>query len=63
MRGMRLIASRPSPKIYVILRVYNLTSDQIGMRILLDPGTLEAQGKLILDAEQYTVFQPSSVQV
>ena len=54
---MRLEPDKDSPEIYVILRVYNLTSDNIGIRILVDPATLEQEDKLLFEAENYTVLQ------
>ena len=57
MKEMRLEPNQASSEIYIILRVYNLTSDRIGMRILVDPATLERQGKLLVEAENYTVLQ------
>lgn len=60
MREMRLEPGKDSPNIYVILRVYNLADDKIGMRILVDPATLEQDKKLIVEAESYTVLQDNS---
>ena len=57
MRAMRLDPTKASADIYVILRVFNLTSEKIGMRILVDPGTMEQEGKLNVEADQYTVEQ------
>lgn len=57
MKEMRLDPGKASPDIYVILRVYSLTSDNIGMRILVDPATMEREGKLTVEAESYTVLQ------
>lgn len=57
MKNMRLDPGKASPDIYVILRVYNLTSDNIGMRILVDPATMKRNGELVFTAESYTVLQ------
>ena len=56
MKIMRLNPKKASADVYVILRVYDLTSD-IGLRILLDPATMERNGELVLEAESYTVMQ------
>ena len=56
MKKMRLNPDKASTDIYVILRVYDLTGD-IGLRILLDPATMERNGELVLEAESYTVMQ------
>ena len=57
MRNMRLQPDQDRSEIYVILRVYDLTNENIGMQILVDPATLEAEGKLLVEAENYTVLQ------
>ena len=45
-------------EIYLILRVYKLGQEDMGMRILLDPATMEKRGQLIFEPERYTVSQP-----
>ena len=57
MRKTRLDPEEASPGIYVIVRVYNLTNGNIGMRILVDPATMERNGVLVIEAENYTVLQ------
>lgn len=57
MKEMRLESRKASLDIYIILRVYNLTSDNIGMRILVDPATMELNKELVFTAENYTVLQ------
>ena len=63
MKEMRLEPNEARSEIYIILRVYNLTSNNIGMRILVDPATLERQGKLLVEAENYTVLQQDKTNV
>lgn len=45
-------------EIYLILRVYKLGQEDMGMRILLDPATMKDHGHLIFEPESYTVSQP-----
>ena len=61
MRKMRLDRGKASPNIYIVLRVYNLTSDNIGMRMLVDPATMERNGLLVFEAENYTVLQQDAL--
>lgn len=54
---MRLDPAKVGQDIYVILRVYNLASDNIGMRLLVDPATLEQEKQLTIEADTFTVLQ------
>ena len=44
-------------EIYLILRVYKLGQEDMGMRIPLDPATMKDAGHLIFEPESYTVSQ------
>lgn len=41
--------------IYVIFRVFNLYTDQIGVKLYVDPVKLESEGRLIFAADRWTV--------
>ena len=55
MHEMALHPGLPPKNIYVILRVYNLGQEDVGMRIYIDPATMERNGELDFQAETYTV--------
>lgn len=59
MESMKLSGQIPRTKdeIYLILRIYKLGQKGMGMRILLDPATLEQEGHLVFEPESYTVLQ------
>ena len=40
---------------YIIFRVFDLFSDEIDVRLFVNPPDLERQGKLEFSTEQYTV--------
>jgi hypothetical protein len=41
--------------IYIIFRVFNLYSNEIDLRLYVNPPELEREGKLEFSAEKYTV--------
>lgn len=55
---MTLSRSKPSTDVYIILRVFNLGQDDIGLRTYGDPATLERTGKLVFETDTYSVFPP-----
>ena len=55
MHEMTLQPGIPVRNIYVILRVFNLGQDDMGMRIYVDPAAMERNGELEFQAETYTV--------
>ena len=46
----------PFKNIYVILRVFNLGQEDMGMRIYVDSASVGRKGELELQAETYTVL-------
>lgn len=52
---MKLRVDRPSSKIYIILRVFNVGKANMGMRLYVDPATMKEDGELIFEPESYTV--------
>lgn len=59
MQRMRLEPGRAARKVYAVLRVFNLDSRDIGLRVYLDPETLKTDGVLEFTAESYSV-KPSN---
>ena len=55
MHEMVLHPGVPVKNIYVILRVFNLGQEDMGMRIYVDPASMERNGELQFQAETYTV--------
>ena len=55
MHEMALQHGIPVRNIYVILRVFDLGQEDMGMRIYVDPATMERNGELEFQAETYTV--------
>ena len=55
MHEMALHPGSPVTNVYVILRVFNLGQEDMGMRIYVDPATMERNGELEFKAETYTV--------
>ena len=52
------MALSPSPtntEVYIILRVFNLLRENIGLRLYVDPASMEESGELMIEAESYTV--------
>jgi hypothetical protein len=41
--------------VYVIFRVFNLEAENIGLRVLVDPESMRAQGNLSFTAESWSV--------
>ena len=60
MRRMRLAENQPTAKaVYVILRVFNLGKKDMGIWIYVDPASLEREGRLLFEADTYTVTVPA----
>lgn len=55
MRSMALDPSKPATNIYIILRVFNLGQDNIGMRLYVDPATMKREGQLLFEPSSYIV--------
>ncbi|KAK4695759.1 hypothetical protein P7C71_g2041, partial [Lecanoromycetidae sp. Uapishka_2] len=61
MQRMALSPNRQSTEVYIILRVFNLGQENMGMRLYVDPANLERNGELIFEAESYTV-KPAEIE-
>jgi hypothetical protein len=48
--------TRQMNSMYVIFRVFNLGNDSIGLKVLVDPGTLRQPGELAFTAETWSVI-------
>ena len=46
MQKMKLTKGETSSKVYIILRVFNLDKENIGMRLYVDPASMETRGEL-----------------
>jgi hypothetical protein len=44
-----------SAEVYIILRVFNLSKDNIDMRLYVDPAGMEERGELSFTSESYSV--------
>lgn len=55
MHEMALHPGVPVKNIYLILRVFNLGQEDMGVRIYVNPATMERNGELEFQAETYTV--------
>lgn len=55
MGQMALADGLPAMQVYMILRVFDLGQDEIGLRIYLDPETLRRKNSLSFTAESYCV--------
>ncbi len=53
MQRMALNPENPSTDIYIILRVFNLGQDNIGMRLYVDPVTMKREGQLFFEPSSY----------
>lgn len=42
-------------RLYVIFRVYNLLEDTIGLKIIVDPKVMEAEGSLVFTADNWSM--------
>jgi hypothetical protein len=63
MERTRLTKGKISPEVYIILRVFNLDKETIGMRLYVDPIGMEERGELIVMTESpksYSVLPGSS---
>lgn len=49
-------SDRPATDIYIILPVFNLGKDDMGMRLYVDPAMMKDNGELIFEPESYTVI-------
>jgi hypothetical protein len=47
--------SAAKKKVYIIIRVYNLGQENMGVRLYVDPEALRQSGELMFTAESYTV--------
>lgn len=45
--------------VYVVLRVYNVDKERIGLRVYVDPAGKEASGELVFTGEVWTVTPTS----
>lgn len=58
MHCMRLGAAT---EVYIVMRVFNLGQDNIGVRLYVDPGTMERNGMLNFEPASYIVTPPKPV--
>ncbi len=52
---MALDPENPATDVYIILRVFNLGQDNIGMRLYVDPVTMKREGQLFFEPSSYIV--------
>jgi len=62
MQSYALQPGQTPTEIYVILRVYNLTSNQIGIKFFVDPCRYEANGTLRFETGVYHVYPTTSTE-
>ena len=62
MKTMTLDDDRASTNVYVIMRVFNLGQDNIGMRLYVDPAAMELDGRLMFEPSNYTVTPGPTVE-
>lgn len=55
MKHMALTSETAATNIYIILRVFNLGQDNIGMRLYVDPMTMRREGHLLFEPSSYIV--------
>jgi hypothetical protein len=55
MGQMTLIDGQAAIQVYMIMRVFDLGQDEIGLRIYLDPETLRRNNSLRFTADMYRV--------
>jgi hypothetical protein len=48
--------TRQTNGIYAIFRVFNLGSDSIGLKVLVDPETMRQRGELAFATERWSVI-------
>ena len=56
---MKLNDRKPSTKVYIILRVFNLDKESIDMRLYVDPAGMQGK-ELEVTPESYSVVPASS---
>jgi hypothetical protein len=61
MHDMKLTDGQSSATVYIILRVFNLDTDRIDMRLYVDPARMQGKG-LEFTPESYSVVLSSSIQ-
>ncbi len=54
MHRMKLPDGKPSDKVYIILRVFNLDTDEIDMHLYVDPASMQGK-ELEVTPELYSV--------
>ncbi len=62
MKHMALTSETAATEIYIILRVFNLGQDSIGMRLYVDPMTMKREGQLLFEPSSYIVTPGVEVQ-
>ncbi len=55
MNKMRIPPGKSTAEIYMIMRVFELSKDTMGVKVYLDPDTLREDGALIFTPETYSV--------
>jgi hypothetical protein len=53
--GFKGFGKTNTEEVYVIIRVFNLDKDTIGMRVYVDPAAMDVTGQLKFTAEQWSV--------
>jgi predicted Zn-ribbon and HTH transcriptional regulator len=61
MHAIKLTDRQSSAKVYIILRVFNLDTDRIDVRLYVDPANMQGKG-LEFTPESYSVVLSSTIQ-
>ena len=59
---MTMSRERPATDIYIIMRVFNMGQNNIGMRLYIDPATMELERKLKFEPDHYVVTPGPTVE-
>ena len=54
------LGEQAATEVYIILRVFNLDNDGIGMRLYVDPAGMEERSELVFTSESYSVVPSAS---
>ena len=60
---MTLKADELATDIYIIMRVFNLGKDNVGLKLYVDPSTMEREGTLKFEPDHYIVTPGTSVEL
>lgn len=62
MQGMTLSYDTLATEIYIVMRVFNMGQDDVGLRLYVDPATMEREGRLGFETGQYVVMPGATMQ-